>query len=364
MQPGEVASLLASMHKPKPKFDILQKELMELVRHPGEDLESKLALLKSLANSMYHDFTEAERIANVDRILLNGILQFTHGSTRKNAALAIEFEKRQGKHIDYESILLGALNSERVYGAPNVKLPYNTPLNPATMIYNVKTVPSDYLHGAGNLVRTDIDPAAISTPPVAETLRKSARPSNPPDIYQAGLNNIHTQELIPIITQAIENYYVRPNVSSGNNVKTSDTANNRDPSKNRNDSRGRNNSRGRNESRDRNSDKRDNYRDHSNDRKSRYDRSNSRDKYRSSRFTSPRRDFHESDKLSGINCSKEYNPKYEFRCLKCMTENDHHEFNCKKYHRRSKFVCKNCKTGFHFHEECEKSRSISRDRKN
>ena len=369
---------------------------------------------------MYHDFTESERIANVDRILLNGILQFTHGSTRKNAELAIEFEKRQGKHIDYESILLGALNSERVYGAPNVKLPYNTPLNPATMIYNVNTVPSDYLHGAGNVVRTDIDPAAISTPLVAETLCKSARPSNPPDIYRADLYNIQTQELIPIITQAIENYYVRPNVSSGNNAKTSDTANNRDPSKNRNDSRGRNNSRdintdrrdnsrnksssgrrdnSRNQSGDRNQttnrnlsydrnktydskNRRDYSKDKkydknrsrspsqtrnnnsSNDRKSRYDRSKSRDSYKSSRFTSPRRDFHESDKLSGINCSKDYNPKYEFRCLKCMTENDHHEFSCKKYHRRSKFVCKNCKLGFHFHEECEKSRSTSRDRKN
>ena len=51
MEPNEVASLLMCMHKPKPKFDILQKELMELVRHRGEDLESKLALLKSLATS-------------------------------------------------------------------------------------------------------------------------------------------------------------------------------------------------------------------------------------------------------------------------------------------------------------------------
>ena len=88
MTPGEVASLLTSMHKPKPKFDILQKELMELVRHPREDLESKLTLLKSLVNSMYQDFTESERIANVDRILPNGILQFIHGATRKNSELA------------------------------------------------------------------------------------------------------------------------------------------------------------------------------------------------------------------------------------------------------------------------------------
>ena len=105
MSPNEVATLLINMHKPKSSFNILQKEIMDLVRLPGEDLESKLALLKSLATTMYKDFAESERIANVERILMNGLLQFTHGMTRKNAELAIEFEKRQGKHLDFESIL-------------------------------------------------------------------------------------------------------------------------------------------------------------------------------------------------------------------------------------------------------------------
>ena len=85
MDPNEVATLLINMHKPKSSFDILQKEMMDLVRLPGEDLESKLALLKSLATTMYKDFAESERIANVERILMNGLLQFTHGTTRKNA---------------------------------------------------------------------------------------------------------------------------------------------------------------------------------------------------------------------------------------------------------------------------------------
>ena len=68
----------------------------------------------------------------------------------------------------------------------------------------------------------------------------------------------------------------------------------------------------------------------------------------------------------GINCSADYKPRYEFRCLKCMTENNHHEFYCKRFYRRatSKFVCSNCKGGFHFREECDKDRSKSRERKN
>jgi hypothetical protein len=66
----------------------------------------------------------------------------------------------------------------------------------------------------------------------------------------------------------------------------------------------------------------------------------------------------------GLGCSRDYDPKREKRCLKCMTEDTHHEFQCKKFLRRSKFPCKNCKKGFHFAEECTEppSRSKSRDK--
>jgi hypothetical protein len=36
-----------------------------------------------------------------------------------------------------------------------------------------------------------------------------------------------------------------------------------------------------------------------------------------------------------------------------LTEDDHHEFMCKKFHRRSKFKCRNCNNGFHFPDECD-----------
>ena len=156
MESKEIAGLLLNMHKPKTQYDMIQKEMMDLVRHPGEELESKLALLKSLANSMYEKFPEPERISNVERILLNGLLQFTTGTVRRNAELTIEFEKRKGNPLKFDKLLLGAIDSERVYGSPTIVLHYNTPLNPATMVYNVRTGPIDYVRHPQNLVNDQL----------------------------------------------------------------------------------------------------------------------------------------------------------------------------------------------------------------
>jgi hypothetical protein len=81
-----------------------------------------------------------------------------------------------------------------------------------------------------------------------------------------------------------------------------------------------------------------------------------------SRKTSSDRKWSESEIEKGVNCSIDYKPKYEFRCLKCMTENSHHEFQCKKFHRRAKYACTTCGKGFHFRDECGQERSLSRDR--
>ena len=44
-------------------------------------------------------------------------------------------------------------------------LPYNTPLNPATMVYNVRTEPVDRIYGPAPLIRTGIDIGGILQPP-------------------------------------------------------------------------------------------------------------------------------------------------------------------------------------------------------
>jgi hypothetical protein len=456
MTPNEVVNLLISMHKPKSQFDTLQKEMMDLVRFPGEDLESKIALLRSLAASMYKDFAEHERLSNVERILLNGILQFTHGVTRKNAELTIEFEKRQGKHVSLDCILKGAINSERVYGAPTMPLPYNKPLNPATMVYNVQTeihpgisglrplvdngiyrnsvsVPSNPLqiedlshrYAAQNMQnfplppplanngavprnnpavvqpRLNLAPNPPANPAVDDNLdedefldaqgvmqqnvpyaehparpipRQSARDTRAPNRYGASAQNISLESLEPYINDLVT-YYVasakktdisnqdrNPQRSRSKEYKRTENSrsessdrnrkvfNKRYPSKspprrnssyrdkNASNSTSRSNSRNRNSSNGRNYNRRD-------------DRKKSSD-----------RKWSESEIEKGVNCSIDYKPKYEFRCLKCMTENSHHEFQCKKFHRRAKYACTTCGKGFHFRDECGQERSLSRDR--
>jgi hypothetical protein len=335
MTPNEVVNLLISMHKPKSQFDMLQKEMMDLVRLPGEDLESKIALLKSLATSVYKDFTEHERLSNVERILLNGILQFTHGVTRKNAELTIEFEKRQGKHVSLDCILKGAINSERVYGTPAMPLPYNKPLNPAKMVHNVWTEIHSGLSGLRPLVDNGLYCNSVSVTFNPLQLVDSSH------MYAA--QSISLETLKPWINDLVT-YHVA-------NAEKADVSDEKYPSKspphrnssyrdkNTSDNTSRSNSTNRSSSRDsRNYNRSDN-------RKKSYDRK-----------------WSESKIEKGVNCSIDYKPKYEFRCLKCMTENSHHEFQCKKFHRRAKYACNNCGKGFHFRDECGYERSLSRDR--
>jgi hypothetical protein len=56
----------------------------------------------------------------------------------------------------------------------------------------------------------------------------------------------------------------------------------------------------------------------------------------------------------GLDCSKDYDPRREKRCMKCLTEGTHHEFQCKKFLRRAPEVCPNCRQGFHWKQECDK----------
>jgi len=544
LPPDDVAKLLMNMHKPKSKFDQLQKELSDLVRLPEDDLESKLALLKSLATSMYADFPDSERISNVERILINGILQFTTGPVRRNAELAIEFEKRQGRRLNFEGILLGAINSERVYGSPKVPMPYNQPLKPVTMVYNVVTSPNDKVHGLDQLVHNRIDYGSMVYPPqnpnydyspraeprnvpfdpnvhpVANPaaggaiprividrpepnpqpenpitrdiprpavknevrpihvpaemkysdptrssyrgtvissgssssndtlandlsnmsiddgafhdasshptpqpeLRHSTRTRSAPDRFQAGLNYVETNNLVPLVAEIVDNYFIkanRPQFTSKNmkdlkygagkyNVSNftpqekeelrQDSRRDRSRSRERSYSRGRSSDRNdrRRSSRNRDNSPRyrrsssRNYRSSSNRRPRSSDgrrpRSYSRGKSpnRYSRGRSPRRSsrnrsgspvnrgrslsrnrrWNDKDMIKGVNCHQDYDPRKEFRCLKCMSENDHHEFYCKKYYRRGKFPCKTCSRGMHYADECDYKRSPSRTIKN
>jgi hypothetical protein len=177
---------------------------------------------------------------------------------------------------------------------------------------------------------------------------------NPPDRLQ--LNNLTVDVLTAVITENVKKQlgYKRDNSRNRNNSKNRgqeresrkdqhEGQNKRSDSKNRNrtDSKGqRTNSKNRSESQN-----------------------------KRSRLFSLRREriktWSDTDfaKARGIKCSRDYDPRREKKCLKCLTKGTHHEFECKKYLRRSKYNCKNCNKGFHWAEECDKPRKY-KDSKN
>ena len=113
----------------------------------------------------------------------------------------------------------------------------------------------------------------------------------------------------------------------------------------------------RNNSRDNSYDR--NARNRSNDRRDNRDSSRGRDR---DRMTGPSRDtsrdrrsnsWSDGQIQKGFNCSSDYDPLKTKRCMKCLTEGSHHEFNCQKYQMRSRFNCKVCKGGFHWPSECQ-----------
>ena len=57
----------------------------------------------------------------------------------------------------------------------------------------------------------------------------------------------------------------------------------------------------------------------------------------------------------GVNARPNYRPMLEKACVKCMTENLHHEHECDKYSRYAGSVCIKCNAGYHFEEDCKQT---------
>ena len=59
----------------------------------------------------------------------------------------------------------------------------------------------------------------------------------------------------------------------------------------------------------------------------------------------------------GDNCDVNYNPRRNKLCRKCALKGDqnHHEFECKKFTKFNDNPCKKCHNGFHFEKECSGS---------
>ena len=574
MKAEDIAKLLLSMYKPTDKFTTLRRELMNMTRKPGEDLNCKLSLVKALSEAMYANYSAVEKTVNVEKIMLTALIQFTSGNTRTNAEKTMEFLRREGRPIKFDQFLEAAMRSERIFGTPTETLHYNAPAKGLTMynvdttipklvrgqkgppplvhdnvlpesfsqVYpdtidyrtiappNIRSKPSvlglkptfkstlrkptvdlttktsvssesseeanspnntyreekyfdqdliegnddqifDFFDGkpmttnSRTIKNTDVDlqnqkqdtQAQIHSTPEKQqeenleefatpgvdpnvqsknltsrsndvVRRKSDRETRPPDRYNPGANHINVglnhSVTDPVLMHILNNYNLSPKNDTNFRKPTPTRNNSRSPSRNYKDNMSKNqDNRGRTgydnryrarsqenrpssgnynrtDSRNRSPYQNNNFRSNSNSNKKSYnytrspsgrnDQNRSREnspKYRQSYSpdrssgsdsnrnrnrspAKPLKPFNKEDMKKGENCSLNYDPWKELRCLKCLTENSHHEFECRKYNKRSKFNCSNCYQGFHFPSECQKgggesrNRSLSENRKN
>jgi hypothetical protein len=494
---------------PKTDYELLTLEMGTLTRQIGESINQSMSHLKALAETMYAHQNINEREASVNRIMMDGLINFTMGNTREEVLGTIEYTKSERKPINWVKILAAVVVAENVHGMPTEPLRFNQSIKPIQRIYNVsvpveipkvrkpKTVDS---RGRSGYKPAKHDTVPQITDTVTDTdessngaLRKIKKKEEPrvvpikndregettedeedPDetfveakdvedaVADAGANrypsrerkktdrlgvNMLTQLLLQLdlknkASQNKDNMtYSKKRADSRDNSRDrqsrdsrtekrktenpkdrfrsksrdrqrsrSTDRNKRDRSESRKDHRstqsvgqdrqGRDRSRNnysssrdnrsisrddnRRESRtyDRRTDDRPSYRSR-NDRSSDRDRRTprrSREDYSKDRRTPSRRreDYSRRRDESmdsrerktgkadyGVNCSVDYDPKRGKICMKCLSENNHYEYECKKYNRRSLYLCSSCKMGWHFSRECKnRSRSPSLGRPN
>ena len=509
-----LARFMMGFSVPKTDYELLTLEMGTLTRQIGESINQSMSHLKALAETMYAHQNENDRKASVNRLMMDGLINFTMGNTREEVLGTIEYTKSERKPINWVKILAAVVVAENVHGLPTEPLRFNQSIKPIQRIYNVsvpvevpkvrkpRTVDS---RGGASYRPTKHD----TVPQIMDTVTDTDEQTNvsmkkrkireeqkvvptkvnregeitddeedpdetfveAKDIEEAAAEAVanrfpsrdrkKTERLgVNMLTQLLLQLDLKKKTFQNNDTTTvsrkrvDSRDNSRDSSRDRKNmdfrtektksdsprdrfrspSRDRFRSTSRDKLRSRSTDR--NKRERSEPRKDdkrskqsvgqdRQGRDRSRNNYSGSRDSSSisrddnrrenrtsdqRRDDRSSyrarndrsfdrdrrtpsrsrdssrrredysrrrdesigsrDRISvkaeyGVNCSVDYNPKLGKICMKCLSENNHYEYECKKYYRRSLYLCSSCKMGWHFSRECKtRSRSPSLGRPN
>jgi hypothetical protein len=201
-----------------------------------------------------------------------------------------------------------------------------------------------------NVSKSEEQPVTSTPLPNGTQMTKSGRKVVPPNRLQ--INNLTVDVLTAVIKENVKKQLGYKRDNSKNRSNSRNRGQDRESRKDKHEGQNR-----RSDSQNRN---RTDSRGQRTFRKNRSDSQNRRPRSFSNRRERTKTwsdtDFAEA---RGIKCSRDYDPRREKKCLKCLTEGTHHEFECKKYLRRSK----NCNKGFHWAEECDEPRRY-KDSKN
>lgn len=361
---NEMATFLSNLTLPESEYEMIEREINGLVRKQGDKIISVMTYLKALAETKYRELNQVEKELVISKIMITGLLNMTSGKTKASLVEALNECKRKNIDIEWESFLEGVVKCEIFYGLPTENLRYKKATEQTISNFNIDTKVENKLNQMYNDVNfteenleSCLENDAFSNIKFEDRSkqdRKSDRKLDTSDKHQESLNNILVDTLAAKVAEKMDKDNKEKDEKSLDRKSRKDSER---VEKYRSKTR-QNDSTSRESSEDRKNDKRSKSKNSYTKRsssKSKASRSRSysrgRNEGRDRSISWPERDYKGN---RGITYSANYDPRKEKRCLKCMTEDEHHEFQCKKFYRRSRISCKNCESGFHFPEECDK----------
>ncbi len=313
LKADEKARYLMNRDCQETHYHRLYDKLNSLTRQPSESIRVKLADLAALAEAMYKDLKEPEKSHNITRTMVDGMINLTGGKTKEEVLNYIEYAKSQRKTVDWKKMVKGVCESERVHGAPTVPLRFNEAVRPTQRLYNVS---SSVIMRHGHQIR----PVSVGYEGHWRTNRDSNLTVDQGQWtaedwrlkyweLRENLDALGQQFMQQEADSRVPERYVAQDEMSALVTKIMQTT-----------------------------------LVDSEKRKSGTKETGRPDK--SKKESNERYTFQ-----PGVNCAKDYDPKKQQNCKKCLSK-DHHEYSCRYFFKRASDKCRTCRKGYHLEEAC------------
>ena len=120
LQALDLAKFLLKIAMPAPKYDRLHQNIQKLTRQPHESIRNVAAKLHGMVAAFYSNKPEAEKEPLINRLMIQGLIHFTTGTTNAKLISALEFAQINNETPNWNSLLDSVANSEREIGRAHV----------------------------------------------------------------------------------------------------------------------------------------------------------------------------------------------------------------------------------------------------
>jgi hypothetical protein len=199
---NELARFLLRLSAPVPKQEILITNINNLVRNPGESIRIVLAQLLGLLSAYYNSYGESEKKAQINRVMIMGLISFTSGTTQKSLMSAVESAQMSGRTLDHTVLTESVLLSEKAHGTPMLPLQFKSASTVHNSLFHSTFMPTD------SPVRPIIQPVEYSLD------RSVAQDQHPPVFHHP---NMGTEWHVPLpLKQPVSKMYKPKSVNRPN----------------------------------------------------------------------------------------------------------------------------------------------------